>query len=84
DKRLVSGMNSQIEIITRILKNVISVPVESVFEENGKYFVFLSKNDRPVKREIELGVSDDSKVEILDGLEAGDIIYLFNPYFSEE
>ncbi len=85
DKRLVSGMNAQLEVITQELKNVISVPVESVFEEKGQFFVYLSNGKkRPVQQPIVIGAADDDSVEVKKGLKEGDTVYLYNPFFSEE
>jgi len=85
DKRLVSGMNAQLEIITKELKNVLSVPVESVLEENGQFYVYIKNGGkRPDKQIIEIGQADDDSVEITKGLEEGDEIYLYNPFVSED
>lgn len=85
DKRLVSGMNAQLEVITKELKDVISIPVESVFEENGEFYVFVSNGGgRPAKQPIIIGAADDDSVEIKKGLKEGDTVYLYNPFFSED
>lgn len=85
DKRLVSGMNAQLEIITKELKSVLSVPVESVFEENGQFYVYVKNGGkRPDKQIIEIGQADDDSVEITKGLAENDEIYLYNPFISED
>ena len=85
DKRLVSGMSAQLEIITQELKNVLSIPVESVFEENGQFYVYIKNGGkRPDKQIIEIGQADDDSVEITKGLSEGDEIYLYHPFISED
>ena len=85
DKRLVSGMSAQLEIITKELKNVLSIPVEAVFEENGQFYVYVKNGGkRPDKQIIEIGQADDDSVEITKGLAENDEIYLYNPFISED
>ncbi|HBC86821.1 MAG TPA: hypothetical protein DCZ94_07700 [Lentisphaeria bacterium] len=80
---LVSGMSVHLEIITQILKNVMSVPIESVFEEDGKYFVYLRVGDKPKVANVNLGVSNDNFVHITSGLSEGDVVYLYRPFQSK-
>ena len=84
DKRLVSGMNAKIEVVTQILKNVISVPIESVFEEKEDFFVYYKKGEDIIKKIVKLGASDESSVNITNGLKEGDEIFLYNPYTTGE
>jgi multidrug efflux pump subunit AcrA (membrane-fusion protein) len=80
DPALVSGMSVQIEIITETLRDVISVPIESIFEEEGKYFVYLKNGDKPKTAYVTLGISNDNYVHIKTGLSEGDTVYLYRPF----
>ena len=80
DPALVSGMSVQIEIITETLKDVMSIPIESVFEEEGKYFVYLKNGDKPKTAYVTLGISNDNYVHIKSGLGEGDTVYLYRPF----
>ena len=77
---LVSGMSVQIEIITETLKDVMSVPIESVFEEEGKYFVYLKNDYKQKTAYVTLGISNDNYVHIKSGLNEGDTVYLYRPF----
>ena len=81
---LVSGMSVQVEVVTDILKNVFSVPVEAVFEENGKYFVYLKTSGKPKSVPVEIGQSNESFVEIKSGLNEGDSVFLYKPFQSNK
>ncbi|MFZ2653658.1 MAG: efflux RND transporter periplasmic adaptor subunit [Victivallales bacterium] len=83
DPVLVSGMSVQIEIVTQTLKDVMSVPIESVFEEEGKYFVYLKTGDKPKTANVTLGISNDNFVHIKGGLSEGDKVYLYRPFESK-
>ena len=77
---LASGMSVQLKIITETLKDVVSVPIESVFEEEGKYFVYVKNGDTPKTAYVALGISNDNYVHIKSGLSEGDTVYLYRPF----
>ncbi len=80
DSRLVSGMSVQVEIINRELKDVLFIPIEAVFEEGGNYFVYKKSLGNPKRINIRIGAANDNFVEILEGLEESDVVYLYRPY----
>lgn len=80
NENLVSGMNVQIEIIEAELFNVLNIPVEAVFEEDGTFFVYLNSAGGPRQQIVELGKSNDQYVHIVAGLSEGDEVYLYSPY----
>ncbi|MCK5834635.1 MAG: efflux RND transporter periplasmic adaptor subunit [Lentisphaeria bacterium] len=84
DKRLVSGMSAKIEVITQVLKNVIAIPIESIFEEKDQFFVYYKQGEEIIKRNVSIGASDESSVNIISGLDEGDEIFLYNPYTTGE
>ncbi len=78
---LVNGMSVQVEIITKTLNNVLFVPVEAIFEDKERFFVYLQTpggGNREV--DVKIGASNDRYVEITEGLNEGDSIYLYRPY----
>ncbi|MDD4816836.1 MAG: efflux RND transporter periplasmic adaptor subunit [Victivallaceae bacterium] len=83
-KELVSGMSVQLEIVSGIIKDVICVPVEAVFEEGEEFFVYVSSATGASRQPVKLGRSNDSMVEITDGLEDGDVVYLYRPFQKRE
>ena len=78
--KLVSGMSVKVEIITDILKDILFIPIEAVFDEGGKFFVYLKTDSSPEVREIKIGSSNEFYVEIKNGLKEGDVVCLFRPY----
>ena len=56
-------------------KNVVKIPYSAVINENEKYFVFTVGKDKKItKREVKVGVSDESNYEIISGLNMGESI----------
>ena len=80
DKRVVSGMSVQVEVVSRVLKDVMYVPIEAVFEEGGHLIVYEKTLSGPEKTVIKIGESNNNYVEVTEGLEEGDEVYLYRPF----
>lgn len=71
--RVRPGMTARVHIVTATSIQTLSVPHTSVFNDqaSGDWFVFVRAAEakaEPVKTKVELGVRDDSHVEIKSGL----------------
>jgi multidrug efflux pump subunit AcrA (membrane-fusion protein) len=54
---------------------VVLVPVEAIHEtEDGKTVVTVVQNGGQSEREVELGLQNETYVEVKSGLEAGEIV----------
>ncbi len=77
DERIKAGMTANVSVIIFTKPNAIAVPGGVVFEEEGKNYVQVKRDNAIEKREVVLGeVSSLGQVEIISGLEAGDEIIL--------
>ena len=74
DSRLKPGFTASADIIVREAKNALILPVEEVRGREGKYFVTVLQNGKQVPREVKVGISDGTYVEIKKGLREGDVI----------
>ena len=71
------GLSAQADIIAGQVSDAVLVPVEALVEiAPGKYIVYVIENDQPVMREVIVGLVDFTTAEILEGLQAGEIIAL--------
>lgn len=71
----VPGSFVEVFLLARPRLNVLSVPTAAVVESEGLYFVFVTVHDEPYsyeRRQVLLGSTDGSRVEILEGLKAGE------------
>jgi macrolide-specific efflux system membrane fusion protein len=73
-----SGMNAAVDFITQDKKNILLIPVDAVYKENGQDYVLLrqANSKEPLKKPVSLGISDDKNVEILSGINENDRIIL--------
>lgn len=73
---LLSGMTADVEIIAAETREALLVPVEALHElAEGQYAVFVVDPDGNLEmRTVEVGLSDPAYVEILSGLQLGEVV----------
>jgi multidrug resistance efflux pump/Ca2+-binding EF-hand superfamily protein len=72
------GMTAEVEILVAEKKDVLSIPVQAVVEQGNKFYVWVKTSSKPQRRPVVLGSTNDSFIEIKDGLTEGDLV-LSNP-----
>lgn len=72
------GFTAEATIIVADLQNVIAVPVAAVIEDGKEFVCAVKKGKGFERRVVMLGKSDDRFVEIVEGLQAGEPVFL-NP-----
>ncbi|MHC4795524.1 MAG: efflux RND transporter periplasmic adaptor subunit [Planctomycetota bacterium] len=70
------GITAHAEIQVTELKNVLAVPVQSVFGKEGKYYVFVDKRGKFEPAEIGVGLASNEYVEVTKGLKEGQMVGL--------
>ncbi len=73
-----SGMSANIEVIQKQKENVLKIPATAVIQREGRSLVMVkSEGERPFRpRKVELGISDLTHVEIIQGLSTDDIVVI--------
>lgn len=79
DTTLRPSMSTQNKIKTKQLNSVFSIPLETVHANDSLTFVFKSSNGGLVKQQIETGLSSETHIEVVGGLDEGDRISLSVP-----
>lgn len=71
------GLSANVTIIISKVENVLYVPLQSVYEENGKKYVdILTENNESKKAEITTGNYNYDYIEVKSGLTEGDQIII--------
>jgi len=77
------GMTAEVRIHVGVSKKVVKVPLETVFEDDGSYFIYIVKDDPSApqglakeKVPVTLGRRGIREVEIASGLSPGQRIYV--------
>jgi membrane fusion protein (multidrug efflux system) len=73
-RRLHTGMIVRARISRRNLTNVIMIPLSSVIPLEEGRVVYVVSGDRAERREVELGIIRGSQVQILGGLDSGELL----------
>ena len=55
-------------------RQAVLVPEQAVLAEGDSTYVFTVADDRATRRKVQLGQREAGKVEVLDGLEAGEVV----------
>lgn len=82
DRALFSDMTVQVDIETGAAKQVLSMPVVALGErgKDGRFTVtVLDAANKQTPRQVKVGLQDGAKVQVLDGLKAGEKVLLAPP-----
>lgn len=77
-EQLKPGMTAMVEIHIDRIEDVISVPVQAIQQKEDKSFVFVERDGRIEKQEIEIGRTNDKFVELKSGVNENERVVL-NP-----
>ncbi len=84
--KLKPAMRCTGEIITGVVKDAIAVPIQAVFTEGKKQFVYVPDHvneGKLRKRVIKLGKTSETYAEILDGIQETELVLIRKPLPGE-
>ena len=70
------GMTTENEIVIEEVKDAIYLQKNAIIKEGGKFFVKILKDEKPIKKEVKVGISDGFYSEIKSGISQNDDIIL--------
>jgi len=79
NEHLRPGMSAQITVHIASLRHVLTIPIQSVFQDQGGDYCYLWNTVMHEKRYFTIGRQNEDFVEITKGLEAGEIVSLIQP-----
>ena len=80
DGRLKPDMFANVQIVTALNRTAISIPQSAVLNDEGKTVVFVADGNGYKKRQVQAGIQNNDRVEIIDGLAAGDKVVVKGNY----
>ena len=84
DGRLKPDMFANVQIVTDLNRAAISIPQSAVLNDEGKTIVFVAEGNGYKKRQVQAGIQNNDRVEIVDGLSAGDKVVVKGNYLLLE
>jgi HlyD family secretion protein len=73
------GLLADVEIQVEKLPDVVHVPAQAVFQKNGQYLVYVSKNGKFEPRPVQLVKQSESTMVIASGVAPGEVVALADP-----
>jgi len=77
------GMSAKVEVLVEQLRDVLIVPIQVVANRAGIKVCYVATPEGPQEREVQTGAFNDTFVQIVDGLQAGDEVLLNPPRVTE-
>ena len=74
DRNLKPGMFASISLIIEERNNALTVPTQAVLSDTSSYFVFIAHQGTANRRDVQIGIEQDSRIEIISGLDDSDSI----------
>jgi len=77
------GLLADVEITVERIPDAIHIPAQAVIDKDGKQIVYVQTGGRFQERPIKLARRSESTMVISDGLKAGEVIALADPYATK-
>lgn len=74
DLRLRSGMFAKISLLINTSENKPVVGRDALLKYENNYYAYLIENGHAVKRQVKVGIIDEDRVEVVEGLQPGELI----------
>ncbi|NMA66804.1 MAG: efflux RND transporter periplasmic adaptor subunit [Clostridiaceae bacterium] len=75
------GMTAKTAVLTELRQNCITVPAQSILSGENGNFVFTVENGLAIKKPVDTGITDQDRIEIINGLNAGDLLVIKGQHF---
>jgi len=80
NSQLKPGMSATCRIITDRLQDVVSIPIQSVFEEGDEAYVYVKDGETYEKTPVVIGIKNNDYIVVKEGLEPGQLVTFRDPY----
>ena len=75
DPRIKAGMFATITLITNVRRNIPVIPRTALINSYGAWIVFIvNEKNIASRREVSLGIENENFIEVLKGLDAGELV----------
>jgi HlyD family secretion protein len=83
-KTLLPGLTISCKILVSEIPDVLFIPLESLFNEQGIDYVYIKSGSGFKRRNIKTGAVNTDYAIVTEGLEENDLIALSNPFMNKE
>ena len=68
------GMTAQVDILIAEIRDAVTLPVTAVVEKTSGFKCYVRTGDEYEERDLRIGRTNDTYIEILDGVKEGDVV----------
>jgi len=79
DVEMRAGTTAKAEIQVETVPDALQVPVHAIFAEAEEHFCFVNGSASYEKRPVKIGKNNNHHVQVLEGLEEGELVLLYDP-----
>lgn len=83
DTRLRPGMTASVKIVSDSVKDVLAIPINAIFEKDGRKCCYVVHGDYYELRQVLLGTQNEDFAEVKKGLSEGEKICLIEPHADQ-
>jgi len=84
DSRILPGMFARAELVKAVFKRALVVPLYAVITQSEERFVYIEKDGRAQRRNIQLGILVGWQVQITSGLKPGERVIVVGHRFLDD
>lgn len=74
--QLIVGLSGEAEFVIEEKKNVIVIPQRALRKSNGDSFVLILQGRNQARRDITIGLEGEREIEVVEGLNEGDLVII--------
>lgn len=78
DPALMPGIFTTVSFTDLNSRMAITVPMDAVIEDEGKYYLYIAENKKAVRREVKIGDLLNQTITIQSGIQEGDMVIISN------
>ncbi len=83
DPRIMPGMTADLDILTESKEDVLTISPLSVEYDDDQTFVYVLENGQRVEKNVTLGIEGENVFEVLEGLNEGDEVIIYESNGSD-
>ena len=83
DSDIVLGLDASVKVFNGLAKGVLAVPISAINTDVTGSYCYIVENGVARRRDIVVGISSDTLVEITAGLQEGDVVILSSQSITE-
>lgn len=76
DDNVILGTEAKALITTATKEGILVAPINAVFSDKEGEFVYVSEEGKLTKKRITIGISNDEVMEIISGLDEGEVVFI--------